>query len=90
MRRLLICLIPLLLLLSPGCQNPNAHLLGGETDHPDVPRAYGEAHPLELRGVRAMEKGKHEIILTWSGWGLVWLDRLMPAFADRLVARFGK
>ncbi|MGI9517457.1 MAG: SDR family oxidoreductase [Pirellulaceae bacterium] len=42
------------------------------------------------RTIRAIERGKHEIILSWSGWGLVWLDRLFPALADRLVSRFGK
>jgi short-subunit dehydrogenase len=41
------------------------------------------------RTVRAMQRGNHEIILSWSGWGLVWLDRLFPAIADRLVARYG-
>ncbi len=42
------------------------------------------------RTIRAMERGSHEIILSWSGWGLVWLDRLLPWLADRVVARFGK
>lgn len=42
------------------------------------------------RTIRAMERGNHEVILSWSGWSLVWLDRLFPALADRLVARFGK
>jgi short-subunit dehydrogenase len=42
------------------------------------------------RTIQAMERGDHEIILSWSGWGLVWLDRLFPRLADRVVARFGK
>ncbi len=41
------------------------------------------------RTIKAIEKGKHEIILSWSGWGLVWLDRLFPKLADRIVARYG-
>ncbi len=42
------------------------------------------------RTVQAMQRRKHEIILSWSGWGLVWLDRLFPSLANRIVARFGK
>ncbi len=42
------------------------------------------------RTIRAIERGHHEIILTWSGWGLVWLDRLAPGLANRIVSRFGK
>jgi short-subunit dehydrogenase len=41
------------------------------------------------RTLQAIERGKHEIILSWSGWSLVWLDRLWPRLADKLVARFG-
>lgn len=37
----------------------------------------------------AMKAGRHEIILSWGGWGLVWLDRLAPTFTNRLLARFG-
>ena len=42
------------------------------------------------RTIRAIERGKQEIILSWSGWGLVWLDRLFPRLAGRLVSKFGK
>lgn len=42
------------------------------------------------RTINAIERGRHEIILSWTGWGLVWLDRLMPWLADRVVAKFGK
>jgi short-subunit dehydrogenase len=42
------------------------------------------------RTIQAMQRGRHEIILSWSGWGLVWLDRLLPALADRMVAKWGK
>lgn len=41
------------------------------------------------KAVRAMRKGKHEIILTPGGKILVWLDRWMPTTMNRLVARFG-
>jgi short-subunit dehydrogenase len=41
------------------------------------------------QAVRAMRRGRHEIILTPGGKLLVWLDRLMPPVINRLVARFG-
>ena len=40
--------------------------------------------------VRAIKKGKHEIILTHGGRFIVWMDRLMPGIADRVIARFGQ
>lgn len=40
--------------------------------------------------VRAIKKGKHEIILTHGGRFIVWLDRLMPGIANRVIARFGQ
>ena len=39
--------------------------------------------------VRAIEHGRHEIILSGKGKALVWLDRLFPSLMDHLVARFG-
>jgi short-subunit dehydrogenase len=39
--------------------------------------------------VRAICRGKHEIILTPGGKLLVWFDRLLPTLTNRLVARFG-
>jgi short-subunit dehydrogenase len=41
------------------------------------------------RIVAAMRAGKREIILSFSGKLLVWIDRLSPPLADWLVARFG-
>jgi short-subunit dehydrogenase len=40
--------------------------------------------------VRAIERGKHEIILTIGGKGLVWFDRLFPTLTNRLVRRFAQ
>ncbi len=40
--------------------------------------------------IRAIKKGKHEIILTHGGRFLVWLDRLAPGIANRFMARFGQ
>lgn len=40
--------------------------------------------------IRAIKKGKHEIILTHGGRFIVWLDRLIPGIANRVMARFGQ
>jgi short-subunit dehydrogenase len=40
--------------------------------------------------VRAIQRGKHEIILSSEGKLLVWLDRLCPPIMNRLIARFGQ
>lgn len=40
--------------------------------------------------IRAIKKGKHEIILTHGGRFIVWLDRLVPGIANRMMARFGQ
>lgn len=39
--------------------------------------------------IRAIKKGRHEIILTFGGRMLVWLDRMVPTLANRILARFG-
>ena len=41
------------------------------------------------RCVRAIKQGRHEVILSTGGKGLVWLDRLCPPIMNRLLARFG-
>lgn len=41
------------------------------------------------RIVRAMQRGQHEVIMTVGGKLLVWLDRLCPPLANRLVAWWG-
>ena len=40
--------------------------------------------------IRAMKKGKHEIILTHGGRLIVWMDRLIPGIANRIMARYGQ
>ncbi len=42
------------------------------------------------RALQAIQRGNHEIILSWSGWSLVWFDRLFPRLANQLVAKYGK
>lgn len=39
--------------------------------------------------VRAIQSGRHEVILPFPARMLVWLDRLCPTFADWLVAKYG-
>jgi len=53
----------------------------------------GGAMPPEAvaaKTIRAMKKRRHEIILTFGGRIIVWLDRMIPGIANRLVARFGQ
>lgn len=38
--------------------------------------------------IQGMEKRNHEIILPLSGKALVWLDRLLPTIAHRIVSKF--
>lgn len=47
------------------------------------------AEVVARKTVRAMERGTHEIILSAGGKILVWLDRIAPPLADRLVAMYG-
>ena len=41
------------------------------------------------RTLRAIKKRRHEIILTFGGRILVWLDRMIPGVANRIIAKFG-
>jgi len=54
-------------------------------------RAWGAmpAARVAAKTVRAIQRGRHEIILTPGGKLLVWLDRLCPPLVNRLVERFG-
>ncbi len=50
------------------------------------------AMPPELvaaKTILAIRKGRHEIILTHGGRFLVWVDRIIPGMANRLLSRFG-
>jgi short-subunit dehydrogenase len=47
------------------------------------------AEAVARKTVKAIRRGRHEIILTPGGKGLVWCDRLCPPLVNRLVARFG-
>ena len=47
------------------------------------------AQAVAVRTVRAMQAGRHEVILSTGGKLLVWLDRLCPPLANRIIAKFG-
>ena len=40
--------------------------------------------------IRAIKAGRNEIILSAGGRFIVWLDRLLPTLANRIVAKFGQ
>ena len=48
------------------------------------------AQKVAAKTVRGMINRRHEIILTFGGRIIVWLDRLLPGIANKLVARFGQ
>ncbi|MHB0961279.1 MAG: SDR family NAD(P)-dependent oxidoreductase [Pirellulaceae bacterium] len=47
------------------------------------------AERVAASAIRAIRRGRHEIILSPGGKLLVWLDRLSPPLLNRLLARFG-
>ena len=78
------------LLVSPGTTQSEFfdHVIGDK----QKPRGrFGAMTPAKVarRVAWAMRSGRHEIILPVGGRLLVWLDRLCPPLADRLVAWFG-
>jgi short-subunit dehydrogenase len=81
-----------LLLVSPSTTDSEffEHAIEDSTDR-DWKKS--GAMPPELvakKTIRAIQKGRHEIILTAGGRFIVWLDRLIPSFANRMVAKFGQ
>ena len=65
------------------------HLL---EEHGELP--WGEGQPVSPERVaratiRAMERGRHEIIPSWRGWFLSIANRLFPRLVDRAMARYG-
>lgn len=57
-----------------------------------VSKSVGRPMPAKTvarKAVNAMQRGRHEVILSVPGKMLVWLDRLFPTLADQLIARFG-
>jgi short-subunit dehydrogenase len=50
-------------------------------------RSVTPAHVVAHKTMAAMRRGSHEIILTPGGKILVWIDRLAPTLANRLIQR---
>ena len=65
------------------------HLL---EEHGELP--WGEGKPVSPERVaratiRAMERGRHEIIPSWRGWFLSIANRFFPRLVDWAMARYG-
>lgn len=78
------------LLISPSTTETDFgdHLLenlGGKKIHGPPMSAATAAR----QAVRAMQRGRDEVILSASGKLLVWLDRLSPPLANWLIAKYG-
>jgi hypothetical protein len=39
--------------------------------------------------VRAIERGRHEVVTSWRGWLWVLLNRLSPRLVDKIMRRYG-
>lgn len=81
-----------LLLVSPGTTDSEFfdHALEDTTGRDWKKMGAMKPETVAARTIRAMVKRRHEIILTFGGRIIVWLDRMIPGIANRLVARFGQ
>jgi len=81
-----------LLLVSPGTTDSEFfdHALEDTTGRDWKKMGAMRPETVAARTIRAMVKRRHEIILTFGGRIIVWLDRMIPGIANRLVARFGQ
>lgn len=62
---------------------------GNDGGPPQIAAGAMSPRAVARKTVQAIRRGEHEIILSPGGKMLVWLDRLWPTLANRLVARFG-
>lgn len=79
-----------LLLVSPSTtQTEFFDKVAGDTKKPHG--RFGAKSPAYVARatIRGIKAGRHEIILSTGGRFLVWIDRLCPPLADRLVAWWG-
>jgi short-subunit dehydrogenase len=65
------------------------NVLEKKADLPWLALGAMSADAVARQAVKAIRRGRHEIILTPGGKLLVWFDRLCPPLVNRLVARFG-
>jgi len=61
-------------------------------EHGELP--WGEGQPVSPERVaratiRAIERGRHEIIPSWRGWLLATANRFCPRLVDQVMARYG-
>ena len=80
-----------LLLVSPSTTKSEFFDNVLESRAPQPALGAGPMSPEQVacKTVRAIRRGRHEIILSPGGKLLVWLDRISPPLINRLVARFG-
>ena len=81
-----------LLLVSPSTTDSDffKHSIEDTTDRDWKKGGAMPAKKVAAKTIRAMIKRRHEIILTFGGRIIVWLDRVLPGIANKLVARFGQ
>lgn len=79
------------LLISPSTTETEIFdvAMGDKSNLPWLSLGAMKATSVARKAVRAIRRGRHEIILTPGGKLLVWFDRLSPPFVNRMVARFG-
>ena len=61
-------------------------------EHGELPWAEGKPVSPERVAratIRAMKRGRHEIVPSWRGWLLVTVNRLFPRLVDRAMSRYG-
>jgi short-subunit dehydrogenase len=79
-----------LLLVSPGTTETDFFDNAIERGDYPWPQQRGVSAALVARrAVRAIERGRHEILVSSQGKLLVWLNRLCPSLVDRFLARYG-
>ncbi len=77
------------MLVSPSTTKSEFFEQAGGQDPSSLARRAMPASVVARKSIRAMEQGRHEILLPASGKLFVWLDRLAPWLADKIVARYG-
>jgi short-subunit dehydrogenase len=79
------------LLVSPGTTESEfyEHALNAAEKPPWPQQEPVSAEHVARAIVRAIQRGKHEIVPSARGRALVWLNRLAPSWVDRLMRRYG-
>ena len=80
-----------LLLVSPGTTNTEFfdHLIDKQGELPWKSAAGVSPEAVARATIRAIERHKREIIPSWSGRALVWLNRMLPGVLDRWMRKYG-